>query len=443
MSAHARKVLISSRSIEIGFLLMILLGVTYSAFILYSEGYLPPPFVFDPTDTMMDWFNTAYWADNGRIYDVWDSIYPPVSFVFLRIFSIHACYVNDPFIGRNCDWLGRSTLLFFFVLNAFLTFKVFSVVDRRTALVRAAAMAVGLPMLYTLERGNLIIPCYTFFVLGQGRILRSARLKWAALALSINFKPYLLAALIPYLLRRRWRWFEGAGVACLLVYILSYAALGAGAPWEMLSSMVDYVNHGGNSLFGAVYYGGSYASILNYLRRGIPLMRFIGSQPIETMETVLPILMRIGQVGAAAAFAIGAVRPNTVPIHRMAAMGIALVLASTEFGGYAEVFLLFLVFQEPWRGPWRIVALVSAYLLCIPADYALVPLAHQIEGSYLTGRAVDYDLTLTLGAFVRPALVLIILYALTIATVIDLLRRPRVERPVPEYPTAIPAPDRA
>jgi hypothetical protein len=433
----------SPRSIEFAFLLLILAGIVSSLLFLRMEGYLPPPFVYDPTDTMMDWFNTAYWAINGRVYDVWGSIYPPVSFVFLDIFSIHSCYGNNPFVGRDCDWVGRGTLLFFFGLNVVLTFKVFYIVDRRTALMRGAALAFGLPMIYTLERGNLIIPCYTVFVLGHGRILRSARLKWVAVALSINFKPYLLAAVLPHLLRRRWRWFEGCVVACLLVYFLSYAALGSGAPWQMASSMVAYLNNGGNSLFGALYYGASYSSILNYLHHGIPLMGIVGSTPIETIDSVLPVLMKIGDVGVVAALAVAALRPNTIPVHRLAALAVALVLTSTEFGGYAEVFLLFLVFQEPWRGPWRIAALVSAYLLCIPADYTLVRLAHQIEGSYLTGRIVGNDLSLTLGSLVRPGLVLIIQYALIAATLIDLLRAPRGGSVFLRRPAAVPAPDAA
>lgn len=424
----------SSRSIEYGFVLLILAGIAASFSFLLSAGYLPPPFVYDPTDTMMDWFNTAYWAVNGRMYDVWNSVYPPLSFEFLKIFSIHSCYRNDAFVGRDCDWLGRSALLFSFALNAVLTFRAFYVIDRRTALARAAAMAFGLPMIYALERGNLIIPCYACFVLGHGRILRSARLKWAAVALSVNFKPYLLAAVVPYLLRRRWRWFEGAFLACGLVYLLSYAALGSGSPGEMLSSMTTYVQSGGNSLFGALYYAASYSSILNYLHFGIPLVRFVGSRPIETMESVLPVLIWLGEVGVAGAFVIAALRPNIVPVHRLAALSVAAALSFTEFGGYAEVFLLFLVFQERWRGPSRIVALISAYLLCVPADYALVLLAHPVEGSYLTNRTVGNDLSITLGTLVRPGLVLIIQYALTAATLAELWREPRRARTPSEPP---------
>ncbi|MGQ2930255.1 MAG: hypothetical protein ACT6Q3_07275, partial [Sphingopyxis sp.] len=67
-------------------------------------GYLPQPFVFDTNDTFMDWFNTAYWANNPGIYNVWRSIYPPLSFVFLDATSLPGCYLHNSFTARDCDW---------------------------------------------------------------------------------------------------------------------------------------------------------------------------------------------------------------------------------------------------------------------------------------------------------------------------------------------------
>ncbi len=371
----------------------------------------------------MDWYNSAEFAVNGGIYDVWGSIYPPLSFVFLRMFTIHACYKGGSVVGRDCDWVGRLVLVAFFLLNAVLVYRAFQKVDRRTALIRAAALSLGLPMIFTLERGNLILPAFTAFVLGFGRLLKSARLKWLAIALAVNFKPYLLAAVAPYLLRRRWRWFEGVGLACLLVYVASYAIIGAGSPGELIADMMNFVAAGGTTYFGALWYGASYTSILNYLHFGVPLLRFVGSRPLEVMETLLPALIRFGQVTALAVFALAAMRRHVAaPLHRLAALGLALALSSTEFGGYAEVFLIFLVFHERWRGGWPVVALVAAYLLSIPVDYIMVPLGQHIEESWLTGRTVGNDLGVTTGLLLRPGLVLIIQYALTAATLVDLLR---------------------
>ena len=59
-----------------------------------QNSYLPQPFVFDTNDTFMDWFNTAYWANNPGAYDVWRSIYPPLSFVFLDLTSLPGCHLD-------------------------------------------------------------------------------------------------------------------------------------------------------------------------------------------------------------------------------------------------------------------------------------------------------------------------------------------------------------
>src|SRR5471030_3119130 len=155
-------------------------------------GYLPQPFLYDLNYPLMGLYDTAYWANHSGVYDLGKSIYPPLSFVFLRLVTIHRCYGMSAFGGRDCDWLVRWVILGFYVLNSGLVYRCFRQLDPHTALQRAVAMCLGLPMLYALECGNLIIVGFTFFLLGYGGLVRSAPLRWAALGLSINFKPYLL-----------------------------------------------------------------------------------------------------------------------------------------------------------------------------------------------------------------------------------------------------------
>ena len=174
-------------------LLLIVIGLGDTASVFIRDGFFPPPASYDTMDNFMDWFNTSYWANNPGAYDVWGTIYPPLAFVFLKIFSLHACYYDGPFFGRSCDWLGTATLFGFYIANIMIVFKCYRLHERRTALARCAALCFGLPMLFAVDRGNLIVPCFTCFALGHGRLLRSARLRWLAVALSINFKPYLLA----------------------------------------------------------------------------------------------------------------------------------------------------------------------------------------------------------------------------------------------------------
>lgn len=397
---------------------LVAMGIVNCFQFLAREGYLPPPFVYDPNDTFMDWYNSAYFAVKGGMYDVWGSIYPPLSFVFLKIFTIHACYGGDPLLGRDCDWLGRWFLVFILFANAGLVFASYRRSLGSAALPRTLALAFGLPMIFALERGNLILPCFTCFVLAHGRLLRSARLKWLAAALSINFKPYLIAAVAPAVFKRQWRWVEGCALATLAVYVISYAVLGAGTPAEMLANMSVYVEGGGNSLLGAVWYAASYSALLNYLAHGVPLIRFVGSSPVEAAQFAIPLLVRAGQVFVLLAFGFAAAAPKAVSSQRLAALGMALALSATEFGGYAEVFLLFLVFEERRRDVPTTIALIAAYCLCIPGDLRLVSLSHHAEDSWLTNRTVGNDVNVNLGLLLRPGFILIIEYALSAATIL-------------------------
>jgi hypothetical protein len=402
-------------------LLLIAVGLADTASVFLRNGFFPPPANYDTMDNFMDWFNPAYWANNQGAYDVWGTVYPPFAFVFLRIFSLKSCYIDGPFSGRSCDWLGMSALFGFYLANIIIIFFCYRLHDKRTALMRWAALSFGLPMIFAVDRGNLIVPCFTCFALGHGRLLRSARLRWLAVAMSINFKPYLLGAVVPLVLKRRWRWFEGAMVATVLVYVVSWAVLGVGSPMELIHDTFAFENVGGNAPLAATFYGSSYAS-LSALLRSVPLTTFVGSRLVEFVDPLPMGFIRFGQAAVLVAFLAAALRPRAVTTFRLTALAVAVALSTVEVGSYAQVFLLFLVFLERWKGIAVSIALICAYLLCVPIDHIAVSLYHQIKPAYLSGRTVDYDLGVTFGMFIRPGLILMIQYALAAATVVDVWR---------------------
>jgi hypothetical protein len=96
--------------------LAVLASVGWVIAFFMVHHYLPQPFVFDTFDTFMDWFNTAEYAHQPGAYDIWHSIYLPLSFVFLRIFTLNECY-GGPFNARNCDWLGQASILTLYAIN--------------------------------------------------------------------------------------------------------------------------------------------------------------------------------------------------------------------------------------------------------------------------------------------------------------------------------------
>jgi len=409
---------------EYVFATFILISVLQTANFLLAAGYMPPPYFYNANDTFMDWYNTAYWSNNIGTYDIWRSIYPPVSFLFLRLLSIHACYQGSGWIFyRNCDWLGRVTLLCFFCVNFVLIFLAYAKDKSRTAVPRAIATAIGLPMVFALERGNLIIPCFTFFVLAHSGLLRSARLRWISSALTINFKPYLVLTILPNLIRRRWRAFEGVAIAGIFIYLFSFAIFGFGTPADLLSNILNFNVKKINDYVSQSFYGASYSSIVGVLRTAFPLiMTAIGSRSVDLLNLIFPLSIRLGQLGVALTFVGAALRPGTVPLRRLTALSVMVVMSSYEVGGYAEVFFLFLVFYERWENLGCTIALLCSYLLCISVDFPIAHVAHEIFDSYLTNRTVGMDVGVYLGELVRPGLILLIEYGLVAASLASVVR---------------------
>lgn len=225
----------------------ITLSLIYPAYFLLTYGYLPQPFFYSPEDIWADWFNTAYFAYDKGTYDAWQTIYPPLSFVFLWFFSTERCFPltsgadsSPGYVARNCDTWSVVSLHGFFFLAVGLAAYSFYKWDRKTALWRTIAVGFGFPMLNGLERGNLVIVSFICLMLAFGPILRSARWRAVAIGFAINFKVYLIASLFPLLLRRRWRFVEWGVLSSVLVYLVTFAILGRGTPDQIYRNIVQF-----------------------------------------------------------------------------------------------------------------------------------------------------------------------------------------------------------
>jgi hypothetical protein len=382
-------------------------------------GYLPQPFFYQPDDTYMDWFNTAYWARQAGAYDSWLTIYPPISFVALRLMGLDRCYVdpNGPEL-RDCDWVGLVAIHVIFLLNIFLLARTYAKIDKKTALARSFALGAGLPMLYAVERGNLLILCFTCVVLGFGPLLKSARLRWLFVGLAVNFKVYLVAILAAQLIRRRWFWFEGAVVATVLVYAASYGIYGAGSPFEIYSNIVSFSSGYISAQVTDLWYSITYIPFISLLEgQSFPVTGIVGSARAEMGLLILPLLIKAGQLSIVFAAIAAWLRPEVVPVHRLSFLAVTLALISSEAGGYSQIIVIFFVFMERWKGVLRPSAIILAYILCIPSDIIIGSLPTAVMDSYLAGGRVEVKFGVGLGMFLRPGILILIGMALSAETI--------------------------
>jgi len=376
-------------------------------------GYLPHPFQSNPSEALMDFYNNAYWAHRDGAYSIWRTVYLPVTFVLVRLWTTPSCYRISAYVARDCDPLALAPIVACYVFNAVLVYLSYRNVDRRTALVRAIAVCVGLPMLYGLELGNLIIPCFTAFVLAYGGLVRSRPVRWLFAALSINLKPYLLILMLPRLAARRWRWVMGVCVAGISIYLVTYALEGVGSPIDIVRDLYAYAG-GMPALYAA----------RNHLVTAV-------SPGLQAWNFIFPPLIHIGQIGVVACFAFSVTRPQGVDVGRFTTLILTLVCteAALHTQGYSAdytlIFMIFMILGRAWEGPAGIWLVVCAYLLCMSVDHMFPPFVRNLAVSYWSKRLVVTQYGISVGQFVRPALLIAAQYILVGMTWTDLRRAPK------------------
>lgn len=407
---------------EWAFVIPIAMGLAYSAWYLSNYGYLPQPYFYEPYGTYMDFFSVAQYAHQEGAFDVFGSIYPPLSYVLLRWLSWAPCYLDNGAVeARSCDFVGIASLYLIFAINAVLIYLSFRKIDRRTAIPRSFALALGLPMTYTLERGNLLLFCFTCILLAYGPLLRSARLRWVFAGLAVNFKIYLVGTLFAQLLRRRWLWFEGALIATIVIYLVSFAIYGDGSPWQIYDNIALFAGGYKASTLLDLWYTNSLIPLRTLLEGDaqFPIVAAVGSSYVAIGLIAVKTIIIVTVASVVVASAATMWRPAAVPTFRVVYLSIAMAMATSELGGYTQIFTVFFVFMEAWRGIGRRLAIIMAYVLCIPLDVPLQFAAELYRESFLSGGPVVTQYWLSLGVFVRPVLLYLIAIALAMVTIRD------------------------
>lgn len=420
-------------TIEYSFAAAILVAIAYSVWHLFTYYYLPQPFFYDYGDTWMDWFNPAYWSHQPGTYDSYKTIYPPLSYVLLKFITWGPCYAGaEGGWSRDCDIYGTIWLHLIYLIDVILTFKVFRKIDWRTAIPRTIAIALGLPMLWGLDRGNLVLIAYMFVLLAYGPLVRSARLRWLFAGMAINMKVYLIGALFAQLIHHRWRWFEGAALATAGVYLASYVIFGEGSPLVIYQNITLYAGDFEINNPLDLWMASSLKPLSSLLESiKYPVILYVGSHVADVATAVLPWVTRSAQAIIFAAAAAAAWQPGAVPRTRMIALSVGVAIMSTEVSGYTQTLVFLFVFMEQFKGVLRRYAIVMCYLVSIPADITIDKLPPMVAESFLGGRPVFAQYVIQLGPFVRPFLTMSIPVALALLTLNEVWKYHRREAAPP------------
>jgi hypothetical protein len=274
-------------------------------------------------------------------------------------------------------------------------------------------------MLTALERGNLFIVAFACMLLAFGPLVKSARLRWLAVGLAVNFKPYLIAAVFAQLLKRRWRWFEGAMISIIGIYVITYCLLGLGTPFEIINNITSYASGQMGGLLD-VWYATTYSPLISLLNNSdFPITSLIGSKNVELALVGLPLAIHAVQTAILLAAAAVWLRPEAVSMRRLTGLALSLALITSESGGYSQALIVLFAFMEPWRGFGAKWAIVAAYILCFQFDLSLDRAPPVTRDTFLWGYTAIVEYHIMIGPFIRPAIVLSIPFALSCVTMRD------------------------
>lgn len=388
-----------------------LAGLFHYAYHLLNLGYLPSPFIYDKSDTFMDLFNTMYWAyDDGR-YTEWRSVYPPVAFLILRLANVILAggWASDPFIMRaNSPMVAVGFVVASLALPvAMLALDSWKGLRKGEKLLLYVTLVSSSPMLFALERGNLIALCPVLLaiVLYKTGIARSS-----SIALLINIKPYFAVLLAYYLIRKDWRGFASCtmfsgllfGVSGLLLddrFLLFFANLFAFSQEEGLFALREVVAMP------------SSISAFSYALRSPDGLAY-ASQYLDQSGLLL-IASAIEGAKWLAVLAAATILVFRSPAMRDAEIFCLLVVALTNLGvwvgGYSLVLYIALI---PCLAGMRHYRIYLTLLACIAAPLDWIPLATTAPGwlySFLSDSYVSVEWTLGLGSLARPSANLLLL----------------------------------
>jgi hypothetical protein len=406
---------------------LIIVSLVHTTWFLFTYKYLPPPYFYEPNDVFGDWFNTAFWAYNPEgAFDSWTTLYPPLSFVILRALSVSDCYQmvsglesSPGYMPRGCDWIGHVSIFGFWALGVVLMFLALRKFDPRTAIPRTICIGLGWPMLNGVERANLVLIAFPMFLLAVMPLLRSAWARWFFAAFAINLKIYLIAPFMAQLIMRRWRWVESVLIATAVVYLASYALLGAGTIGEILRNVTAWSQ---NTMTNPLEFWPSttYQGIVSFVENKdeiFPAVFMLGSDTIELVPLAVAGLLRSTQALLLMAMAATWLRPEAISRYRIYLLAIMFALITSEGGGYTPVFWIALVLTERWQGWGPRFAIICCYLMGISYDITLSNMDTIERTSWLFDTDVIVEMDLTVWPLLRPLLIQLIAIAVACTTI--------------------------
>ncbi|WP_449095360.1 MULTISPECIES: hypothetical protein [unclassified Rhizobium] len=397
-----------------------LCAVGYYATYLRHYGYLPSPFVYDKSDTFMDLYNTLWWAgDDGR-YSVWGSVYPPLNFLILKVIRVLSYPNLQIALPAELRQLQLGPAIFLCALHLLAPFVVVSFPGWKIGtpafrIAVAVVVAISPPLLFSMERGNLIIICLFLlpFVFDEKSNVRTV-----AIALLINIKPYFAVLLFGFLIAGDIRRFLQATAFAGAIFIFTGLALDANFPL-FLTNLIGFAQNdtvlSGREVLALPSSISAFSHTLDTIVRSSTSPR-IYVNGVTQLSTAIE-LVKTTALLATLTLVICARRHLSAQEIMVALLAIV-VNAGVWVGGYSQIFY-FACIPVFFGMRLRTLHIALVAMMFMPLD--LITLANnQLNPSwaYLSNSIVDVVWQIGLGSLIRPMLNGLLLFTLAMECIV-------------------------
>jgi hypothetical protein len=386
-------------------------GVIYYLYYFNVFGYLPSAFIYDKSDTFMDFFNVLYWSyDNGR-YTEWGSVYPPLCFLIIRLinFLFNGEVLGEPTFMRDGSLYVIVGICICYLAAPIYMLKTkywgdFTGLDKILIYLTAIASA---PMLFALERGNLLLIAPLLLSVAISTI---GTKRCIFIALLINLKPYFVILMIYYIIKRNWKGL----LTCSLVAASIFTITGALLDNQFFIFFYNIFNYSKEETLFSIREIlalpssiSAFSYVLNNPDGVDAASRFLNPEHVQYLVFLIELVKWIALM-----FSLGVLFLRSNQIHDTEVLLLLVVIISNLgiwVGGYTLILYVSLipVFSKMrWRDLYYIVlALMSFHLDVIPLLDEFI----GVQYSYLGSAEVEVRWTLGLGSVVRPLINLTLL----------------------------------
>jgi hypothetical protein len=379
-------------------------GCVYYWLIFTENGYLPSPFVYDKADTFMDLFNPMYWADEPGRYTDWGSVYPPLNFLFLkcvRWLLVGQVHESDAFTLRDSAKPLIPYIVAAFAASALFVFRhdLWRGYTGAQKILLFFLFLLSPPMLFSIERGNLIIFALGFLALA---LAKPGWTRTFAIGMLINIKPYFALYLVAFAISQRPKELISCTMMAGAIFLISGILLDEHF-MEFVQNLFQFTQD--QNLFSPrelLALPSSVSAFTQVLRiylfsggsptlAGISIGLIITSAESIKWLAILATLLSLGLGG------------RRIPIEiTLAATTIAITNLGVWVGGYSFILYVCLI-PILYRLTYRKTYLACLFLIFMPID--VITLFSESLGnrySYLSDATVSVNFQLSVGAFLRP-----------------------------------------